>query len=72
MPTKEELEQEVAALRLQVEGRPAKKGCEQCCSHGQRFHGGLVCYVEMHGNWGHPCVCPQHPDDPAIPDKWVE
>ena len=72
MPTKEELETEVAALRLQVNGRPAKKGCAQHCKHGLLYHGGLICYGEGRINTFYPCVCPEHPDDPPIPAKWVD
>lgn len=72
MPTKDELETEVAVLRLQVNGRPAKRGCRQSCTHGLLYHGGPICYGEGSINTFYPCVCPEHPDDPVIPDKWVE
>ena len=69
MPTKEELEQEVAALRLLVHGRPAKKGCDRACTHGLKYHGGPVCFSEQRGSWQSACVCPEHPDDPPIDDR---
>ena len=72
MPSKEELETEVAVLRLQVAGRPAKRGCTGFCSHGMAYHGGSVCYGDQNGNYASACACPEHPDDLAIPDKWVE
>ncbi len=72
MPTKEELETELAILNLRVYGRPSKRGCTGSCSHGLTFHAGPVCYGDQNGNYASACACPEHPDDPAIPDKWVE
>ena len=81
MPTKDELEIEVATMRLQVDGRPAKKGCNDSCSHGLLYHGGPICYGEGRINTFQACVCPahsdpvtsgwhrcpEHPDDPLVP-----
>ena len=72
MPRREELEKEIAYLRLQVDGRPSKRGCPGSCSHGMLYHGGHICYGDQNGNDASPCVCPDHPDDPAIPDKRVD
>ena len=72
MPTKDELETENAELRAQLaQGRPSLKGCTNSCPHGLRYHGGAICMGDLNGNMATACACPEHPDDPPIPDKWV-
>ena len=76
MPTKDELEAENAELRAQVAalaapGRSAQTDCTNSCPHGLRYHGGPICMGDLNGNWATPCACPEHPDDPPIPAKWV-
>ena len=71
MPTKEELEVEVKELRLLVYGRPAKASCNNSCPHGMRYHDGPICWGELSVDIQTVCVCPTHPDDPAIPARQV-
>ena len=71
MPTKEELEAEVKELRLLAHGRPAKARCDNSCPHGMRYHGGPICWGELAVDTQTVCVCPEHPDDPVIPDRQV-
>ena len=75
MPSKEELEIENAELRAQLAAidpvRPAHRNCNDSCPHGVPYHGGPICPGEIYENYATACACPVHPDDPAIPDKWV-